>query len=870
MSTQKSTKRKKQRGTVNSSGSPPVPRPTNKNRQVYDMVNVGLDIAANIAEGSEILAPLKAACRTTKSILEATENNQEEWTELTARVNGYMSTIEEQIALFETYPPEDMAINEAFKRPLVHYVKCLEDMHDKVVNLKEKRRLDKHAFSKAIIKVKIDAEEILKLNRDIEDRHSQFMGALGLFAALRIQSVERNTKVIKADVEATKANVEIVLTDVDSAAILQLPTAAFVASSVHRTCLTGTRDAVLQTIYRWADDATSDKPIFWLCDIAGSGKSTVAMSAAEAWKKEGVLGGQFFFSLTSSEGSTTDKFCTTIARDLVDYIPKLASHVAGAVKRHPSLIRSSLQEQFRMLVIEPLHHLQGRVTLVIDALDECQSGSQRRELVEMLSTAVREAKNLKIFMTSRPDPVIQAVLGSLSIKSKLEDRLHDVHHRDNIDDIATYIHKELKEVLPEAKRLRLAEKANGLFIWASTACRMLSSETTLDLPESIYDRLISVDQTGEIDDVYKLVFERVDLRSYPAMSNMLALLLAAFEPLSIDDLDDMFKNLGLKWSSRALVQNLGSVLSVDPSTNLIQFRHPTLVEYLRRCSFASAPNKPNTLHLNVTKAHGQAASWCLKRLMSRTDGLKFNICQLESSFYLNREIPNLKARISRLIPKALRYASSHWLLHVAETDDTWRSMVKRELEQIIQAPHVLYWMEVLSFTGGVPRAIAGLRAIGRHTGGEMWDKARMDQIRRFIMTFSVPIQESAPHIYISALPFAPIKSILHIEGAKRYRNLLRVTEGLEEMYSGLPSSLRGHESGVNSVEFSPDGSQIVSGSDDNTIRLWDAATGQAVGEPLRGHEGWVLAVAFSPDGSQIVSGSYDKTIRLWDVATGQA
>ncbi|CCA76951.1 related to archipelago beta form (F-box-WD40 repeat protein) [Serendipita indica DSM 11827] len=410
-----------------------------------------------------------------------------------------------------------------------------------------------------------------------------------------------------------------VLTDVDCAAILQLPTAAFVASSVHRTCLTGTREAVLQTIYRWAGDITSDKPIFWLCDIAGSGKSTVAMSAADAWKKEGVLGGQFFFSLTSSEGSTTDKFCSTIARDLVDYIPKLAPHVAGAVKRHPSLIRSSLQEQFRMLVIDPLHHLQGRVILVVDALDECQSGSQRRELVEMLSTAVREAKNLKIFMTSRPDPVIQAVLGSLSIKSKLEDRLHDVHHRDNIDDIATYIQKELNGVLPEAKRLRLVEKANGLFIWASTACRMLSSETTLDLPESIYDRLISVDQTGEIDDVYKLVFERMDPKSHTTMSSMLALLLAAFEPLSTDDLDDIFKNLGHKWSSRALVQNLGSVLSVDPSTHLVQFRHPTLVEYLRRCSLASAPDKANTLHLDLTKAHGQAASWCLKRLMSRTD-----------------------------------------------------------------------------------------------------------------------------------------------------------------------------------------------------------------------------------------------------------
>ncbi|CCA75107.1 hypothetical protein PIIN_11885 [Serendipita indica DSM 11827] len=69
----------------------------------------------------------------------------------------------------------------------------------------------------------------------------------------------------------------------------------------------------------------------------------------------------------------------------------------------------------------------------------------------------------------------------------------------------------------------------------------------------------------------------------------------------------------------------------------------------------------------------------------------------------------------------------------------------------------------------------------------------------------------------------------------------------------LEEPLRGHEDEVKAVAFSPDGSKFVSGSEDNTIRLWDVGTSQLLGEPLRGHEDEVTAVSFSPDGSRTVS-----------------
>ena len=74
---------------------------------------------------------------------------------------------------------------------------------------------------------------------------------------------------------------------------------------------------------------------------------------------------------------------------------------------------------------------------------------------------------------------------------------------------------------------------------------------------------------------------------------------------------------------------------------------------------------------------------------------------------------------------------------------------------------------------------------------------------------------------------------------------------------------------VTSVAYSPDGSHIVSASQDKTIRVWGAATVQCVIGPFQGHTGIIASVSYSPDGSHIVSASQDKTIRVWNAATGQ-
>jgi WD40 repeat protein len=89
---------------------------------------------------------------------------------------------------------------------------------------------------------------------------------------------------------------------------------------------------------------------------------------------------------------------------------------------------------------------------------------------------------------------------------------------------------------------------------------------------------------------------------------------------------------------------------------------------------------------------------------------------------------------------------------------------------------------------------------------------------------------------------------------------------LEEAGGALRLELP-HDAFVHAVALSPDGSTLVSGSEDNTVKVWNIESGTLL-RSLEGHDSSVLTVAVSEDGRTVVSGSEDKTLRVWDLETG--
>ncbi|GCB21817.1 vegetative incompatibility protein HET-E-1 [Aspergillus awamori] len=638
-------------------------------------------------------------------------------------------------------------------------------------------------------------------------------------------------------------------------------------------CLPNTRTDILNQVSKWA--MSDHEFIFWLNGMAGTGKSTIARTAARDFDKHGLLGATFFFKRGEADRSNAKYLMPTIARQLVNKYQQLAPDVLDAIRKDPFLATKPLDKQFDKLLYQPISNLgpdrSTVIVILIDALDECDGEEGMKAVLRLLSKLGDiQSVRLRIFLTSRPELPIR--LGFKKEKSHCDLALHELPAPVIEQDIRLFLKHKLSAIRderdekllpldwPENENIeKLVEMTKPLFIFATTICRFVSEKKFLP-----HERLKRI-----LEDKTAISGDRMDRTYLPVLNQLLSdtdeseakqlkqefqdivgviILLAA--PLSMNALASLIKLPSNIVGNR--LDGFHSVLRVPENAHLpVRILHLSFRDYLltTRSSF----------HVDGHETHAKIAAHCLRVMGNQ---LKENVCDL-ASYGTQRK--NIDAEvIDQHLPADVQYSCHYWVHHLQQSQGR---ISDTEILSFLKK-HFTHWLEALALMGRIFEGVEMINILQSRTWGSIGDElsgflydARRFTLQSLYMAGIAPLQ-----LYYAGLAFAPEKSVMRQCFYNKTSKRVQVLQ-VDKTWSPNLQTLEGHSHWVWSVAFSPDGRTLASGSDDGAIKLWDTATGTEQ-QTLTGHSDSVWSVAFSPDGRTLASGSDDKTIKLWDTATG--
>ncbi|KAJ5827863.1 hypothetical protein N7447_004626 [Penicillium robsamsonii] len=627
----------------------------------------------------------------------------------------------------------------------------------------------------------------------------------------------------------------------------------------HSECLPGTRIDLLRDIEEWAK-SPHGKCIFWLHGMAGTGKSTISQTVASRLQEQQLLGASFFFRRGEEDRGTAKKLFPTLTEQMVIRVPQMLPRVQKAIDDDPNISEKVLREQFEKLLLEPLCGIEQREettrrVIVIDALDECDSEDDIGIILRLLPQVRKSTSvQLRILLTSRPELPIR--LGFERITDAHQDLvLHEIEKPVIEHDISLYFEdqflrlKQRRSFPPDwpgaAATKILVDRAVPLFIAAATICRFIS-----DVKWNPQKRLkaILTDQStyvSKMDSTYVPVLKQLltgqneteSRKLLEEFKEIVGVIIILVTPLSINSLSHLIDRESDDVKCR--LDQLHSVLSVPNN-----FDTPVRILHLSFRDFLLDHREDESkFWIDKKYANQRLAERCCQIMQ---DSLEKNICKLQSEGIQRNEITN--DSIQHYIPPELKYACRYWAHHLV---------------------HFLHWVEAMSLLGltSVVSAILDILQTAVSGNNSSLISDFLHDAKRFILKNRQVVDQAPLQVYCAGLIFAPRTGIIRREFKQELPTWICQLPQVEEGWSALTQTLEGHSSSVESVAFSLDGRLLASGSWDNTVRLWDPATG-ALTQTLEGHSNIIRSVAFSPDGRLLASGSWDNTVRLWDPATG--
>jgi len=469
---------------------------------------------------------------------------------------------------------------------------------------------------------------------------------------------------------------------------------------------------VLDRLIEWVLD--DPKGIFWLAGMAGTGKTSIAVTLCRMLQEnpDVLLGGTFFCSRTASNEARSDirRIVPTLVALLANRSSLFATRVA--VELRPDFGGAASMpagDQVRTLLQKPLAALASEnrpIVFVIDALDETDNEHDLSALLAAIATFSSPAQ-VKFILTSRPETQFLGCPISDQAQNDIL-HLHTINPKEVTQDIRLYIDRmfaqdpldDSEDWYSESDVHALANIANGLFIFAATAITYITDSKSAYYRTFRLSTVLTAMNNSKpfmtpLDNMYEFVLTRassttkVEPMELEVTLHALACILGARMPLSVDALAELLGHRPDVLMDS--LRRLHAVIHVPEELDQPGLRalHASLGDYLFE---RAAPN------IRITSSLGDEL-FARSSLILMEKKLCFNIAQSRTSYEANSPTKPDSITLS------LEYACLQWVYHISNLPEG--SNFDSDINTVIRS-RFLFWLEVMSVIGQVQRAAAML------------------------------------------------------------------------------------------------------------------------------------------------------------------